>query len=282
MNNRINIVWLKRDVRLIDHPPLYRAAQEELPILLVYCFEPKLLEQPIYSPRHWRFVIQGLRDLYSQLRTIHPNNLQVVYGDFIDFLQTLQQEVTINAVYSSQETGIQWTFDRDKAVKKFLEEQSIPWTEISTDGLRRAVYNRDDWFPEWHRYMNAPLETPDYKALEFYALSTALQQQFDASTYTKSFQTAPPQFQKGGETLALPVLHSFIHQRFLNYARHISKPRESRKSCSRISPYLAWGHISVRFVYQKTQLLKKRASKRKSATILFDALGLAQSFYAEV
>ncbi len=28
-------------------PPLYRAAKEDLPILLVYCVEPALLKQPI-------------------------------------------------------------------------------------------------------------------------------------------------------------------------------------------------------------------------------------------
>jgi deoxyribodipyrimidine photo-lyase len=36
----------------------------------------------------------------------------------------------------------------------------------------------------------------------------------------------------------------------MDYHRFISKPWESRTSCSRISPYLSWGNISVRQAYQ--------------------------------
>lgn len=37
-----------------------------------------------------------------------------------------------------------------------------------------------------------------------------------------------------------------------NYSRHISKPLLSRKSCSRLSPYLSYGNISMRMLYQYT------------------------------
>ena len=33
--------------------------------------------------------------------------------------------------------------------------------------------------------------------------------------------------------------------------RHISKPGVSRRSCSRISPYLAWGNLSIRQVFHR-------------------------------
>ena len=56
--------------------------------------------------------------------------------------------------------------------------------------------------------------------------------------------------QKGGETTAWLYLKSFIKERGQHYMQHISKPQLSRKSCSRISPYLAWGNLSVRQAYQ--------------------------------
>lgn len=43
---------------------------------------------------------------------------------------------------------------------------------------------------------------------------------------------------------------SFLHERFALYAQSISKPLESRRGCSRLSPYLAWGCLSIRQVYQ--------------------------------
>jgi deoxyribodipyrimidine photo-lyase len=61
-----------------------------------------------------------------------------------------------------------------------------------------------------------------------------------------------PSFQTGGELYAWRYLDSFLKDRYINYAKHISKPALSRKGCSRISPYLSYGNISMRMVYQYT------------------------------
>jgi len=45
-------------------------------------------------------------------------------------------------------------------------------------------------------------------------------------------------------------LNSFCNDRGKNYSIHISKPLESRKSSGRISPYLAYGNITIKQVYQ--------------------------------
>ena len=56
---KINIVWFKRDLRLTDHKPLKDAEQSGLPVLLLYIFEPILINDADYSERHWRFVTQS-------------------------------------------------------------------------------------------------------------------------------------------------------------------------------------------------------------------------------
>ena len=57
-------------------------------------------------------------------------------------------------------------------------------------------------------------------------------------------------FQPAGETMAWKYLMSFSEERVKNYAYNISKPEKSRVSCSRLSPYISWGNISVRQAYQ--------------------------------
>jgi deoxyribodipyrimidine photo-lyase len=265
MKKTINIVWLKRDVRLHDHLPLHNAIEEGSPILLVYCFEPALISMPLYSKRHWKFVIEGLRDLYLQLRIQHPQNVQVVQGDFIHFLKACQKEFVIKGLYSSQESGIQWTFDRDKAVKRFLKSEQIVWQEYSTEGIRRAVFNRINWFANWFEYMHAPIPETDYKKATFVPISSPLKEKFEATSFTKQFTTSKQEmlFQTGGERLGLKILKSFLDGRYERYSYHISKPLESRKSCSRISPYLAWGHLSLRKIYQETKATQKKRSNGK-------------------
>ena len=62
--------------------------------------------------------------------------------------------------------------------------------------------------------------------------------------------------QKGGEEWAHKTLTSFFGERGKSYAYTISKPEDSRKSCSRMSPYLAWGNISIRFIYHSLKRKK--------------------------
>lgn len=63
----INVLWFKRDLRLRDHAPLQAAVVAGRPLLLVYCFEPSVMADPNYDPRHWRFVTECLADLNRQL-----------------------------------------------------------------------------------------------------------------------------------------------------------------------------------------------------------------------
>lgn len=48
----VNIVWLKRDLRLQDHEPLHKAEQASIPYIIIYLFESSIIEYPDISPRH--------------------------------------------------------------------------------------------------------------------------------------------------------------------------------------------------------------------------------------
>ena len=67
-----------------------------------------------------------------------------------------------------------------------------------------------------------------------------------------------PAFQVGGGQAAAATLEDFLARRAEGYQRHISKPVGSRRHCSRLSPYLAWGNLSIRQVHQA---LEKRQAQ---------------------
>jgi len=67
-------------------------------------------------------------------------------------------------------------------------------------------------------------------------------------------------FQKGGTTEALKYLRSFMQNRSKQYMQSISKPLASRTGCSRLSPYLAWGNLSLRQVYQAQIAARKKTA----------------------
>ena len=49
----INIVWFKRDLRFSDHEPLFLAQKEEIPVLLIYFFEPSVMNYDDSDVRHF-------------------------------------------------------------------------------------------------------------------------------------------------------------------------------------------------------------------------------------
>ena len=112
----IAIVWLKRDLRLTDHEPLFLAQQQGLPFLLVYCFEPSVMHYDDSDTRHWRFVYQSLQDMQLKLDGIHAR-IHVFHQEVVPVFQALNQQYNIKAIFSHQEIGNKITYDRDLAVK---------------------------------------------------------------------------------------------------------------------------------------------------------------------
>ena len=249
----INVVWLKRDLRLSDHEPLTQSIKSGL-TLLYYVFEPLLLEDPHYDERHWRFVWQSIQDINTQLAQ-YNSSVYVYIGDAINGLNEINNVFTINQLYSHEEVGLLSTFTRDKAVKSWCNNKNINWYETPYAGIIRGKKNRQQWDQNWNRVMRAPLSQPALSSSVF--VNTLRISELLKPTIAEKWVSNNQFMLKGGENWAYKTLHSFFNGRGKNYRFNISKPLESRTSCSRLSPYLAWGNISIRQFYQA--ILVKRS-----------------------
>jgi len=98
--------------------------------------------------------------------------------------------------------------------------------------------------------MHANMFEVNLEKLKTLDLSPLLSSVIENEIFYKSITTNHPIFQPGGEENANAYLKSFLSERKTNYSKHISKPLESRKSCSRLSPYLTWGNLSMKQIYQ--------------------------------
>ncbi|MFM8675254.1 MAG: deoxyribodipyrimidine photo-lyase, partial [Vulcanococcus sp.] len=65
----LQVVWFKRDLRVVDHAPLLEAAQRG-PVLPLYVVEPELWQQPDASARQWAFAREGLEELRLALAAL--------------------------------------------------------------------------------------------------------------------------------------------------------------------------------------------------------------------
>lgn len=251
----INVVWLKKDLRLHDHLPIYHAIESGLPTLFVFFFEPSVLALPEHSDRHWTFVRESLQELQNTLKNFNTQ-IYVFENEVITVFKKISSYYQIRAVYSHQEIGQKVTFDRDKAFAEFCKHHQIQWLEFPKDGVVRGLKNRNDWNDRWTDTMQQPIKKINLQKLKNVPLEYEVFQNYHLLPIDD--QVFTHQLQKGGERFAWRYLKNFVEERAANYTKHISKPTESRRACSRVSPYLAWGNLSIRQVYQFTSQAREK------------------------
>lgn len=243
----INIMWFKRDLRLHGNPALSAAADAGRPLLLLYLFEPSLVVHPDYDLRHWRFVWQSLQDMQARL----PKPIFIAQQEAEAVFAGLSQAFHIDTVFSHQEVGVRLTYDRDLSLADWFRQRGIKWQEVPFSGVTRGRRHRRGWREAWYKLAEQPIPANPTAQHPLVALPTALREQLQGPPLPEAWQQASPDFQVGGERMAWRYLRSFFNdERIQGYSRLISKPQASRRSCSRLSPYLAWGNISLQQAYQ--------------------------------
>ncbi|MDJ0779429.1 MAG: deoxyribodipyrimidine photo-lyase [Gammaproteobacteria bacterium] len=262
----INVAWFKRDLRLQDHAPLAAASGQSLPLLLLYVFEPELLDDEHYATRHWRFVSQSLADLDRQLEAFDVR-IGVMHGNALDCLEALHRHYAIDTLFSHEEVGLRLTWERDRAVGRWCAAHGIEWREYPVGAVTRAKPDREDWDRHWDRVMRAPLQQPALGSTRFVELPAELRFEIPADWLAEDSL-----MQAGGESRALEVLQDFYRGRGQDYHRGISRPGQSRETCSRLSPYLAWGNLSLRQAYQELLRHWRRPGWRRALAALSSRL----------
>ncbi len=241
----MQVVWFKRDLRIHDHSPL-RAAAAAGPVLALYVHEPSLLAQPEMDARHAGFLREALDDLTRSLRTLGLSLLQL-RGDMPAVLDALHRATPVSALWSHEETGTLASFARDRAVADWCRAHGVPWHESPNGGVVRRLRDRDRWSDLWlSRMTPAPLPPPAHIEAAAHPLE-GLQPTPDPVALGVAGADIAGR-QRAGRRQALAELDAFLSERLPRYRRGMSSPLSGEHDCSRLSPHLAFGTLSLREV----------------------------------
>ena len=220
---------------------------------------------PEMDRSHFDFIRESLEDLSRRLETI-GGGLAVRVGELPEVFVDITSSFNISAIYSHEETGNGFTYDRDLRVSRWVRQLGIPWSQYPQNGVVRALKSRNGWADLWQKRMTSSV-TPAPKQMkipndfDWGRLPEAEQLGLDASPKTG--------LQVGGELRAKEILDSFLTTRGCNYRKGMSSPVSAHQDCSRLSPYLAWGCISMKSVYQR--MLARQQEVREAPTGAFDS-----------
>jgi deoxyribodipyrimidine photo-lyase len=269
-----SVVWFKKDLRLTDHAPLVWAAaqarQHSGGVLALWVYEPAMWQQSDASARHLGFANECLEELQSHIAQ-HRGALLRCHGDMLAVLARLKEVLGVFELVSHEETGNGWSYARDKAVARWCHGHGIAWRQFPSNAVVRGLHSRgggrDRWSAHWAARMKdaplaapqdapwllGPLATTDARQAPQAWGDTALADSLQAmhcgaltSQHLHMPDADAPHRQKGGRSQVEGDLFSFLGHRGQNYRADMSSPLTGADSCSRLSPHLAWGTLSIK------------------------------------
>lgn len=123
MQQPVNIMWFRRDLRLNDNAALYYALKNELPVIPIFIFDTNILDDlEDKKDRRLTFIRAALLNMQEVLKQ-HNTSLQVLYDTPQNAFVQLAKQYTIQKVFANEDYE-QYAIDRDAAVSALLKKQN--------------------------------------------------------------------------------------------------------------------------------------------------------------
>jgi deoxyribodipyrimidine photo-lyase len=242
------LVWFKRDLRVHDHAPL-SVALAHTDAMGLFVIEPEWLQSPECDASHVDFALACLSELRVALaRRGLP--LLVRVGSAVHVLGQLHAERGFTHLLSHEETGSGWSYARDLQVAAWCQSTGTRWQEFTQTGVVRRLRSRSGWAQRWQARMDAPLQILEHG----FRAAVPLEQPGLPTLATLGLAPHGKTLQTAGEKAARRTLKSFLQERGFGYRKSLSSPLSAEDGCSRLSPHLAFGTLSLRTVHQATEV----------------------------
>lgn len=254
----MHLVWFRRDLRLNDNEVVTLATANNQPVLPFFIIDPWFYQQPEIGRARVKFLFQSLEDLDRNLR-VRGSQLYLFEGNSIAVLQDLTRQLLQQGhrpkLFFNRDVQVEYGIERDLALIDFYRQLRLDYHLGLNNFLQVDADRQDTWRDEYYTYLRRSLHlTPECINTQKLELNlpqltcTQLQQKYC------QFWEVDNEYFSGGETQAIATLDSFLESRFHGYHWKVSRPWLTQQGAtSHLSPHLAFGTISVRYVYQRTK-----------------------------
>ncbi|MDX2215042.1 MAG: deoxyribodipyrimidine photo-lyase [Oculatellaceae cyanobacterium bins.114] len=248
------LVWFRRDLRIVDHAPLYRAALRGS-VVPVFVLDRALLYHPETAPARVAFMLECLHSLDHDLRQ-QGGRLIIRYGDPAEILPQLVQETQADGIYAYVDFERIYGRVRDARLNRALQERhmKIRWFEPTgtTPDLIPYPRYRDLWYMQMQDDL---IPVPSRICVPESVQSEPLPNVAELGLIADD-KLIPA----GGIEPARQLLREFLDEKVDRYYWQLSYP--GAEATSGLSPYIKFGAISVRECFHTAQQLQDSKDPR--------------------
>ena len=256
------IVWFRNDLRVFNNDA-FNEATKLGNILPIFIFDKEFYKLPTSSSFHLDFLKSSLQDLTKTFSKKYNSKLNIYYGDTLEILSHLIDKFKINEVYSNIIFKNMYVTNLDKEVSFLFKEKKVNWRISNQFGVQLNHRIRDKWSYNWNKFINSE-HTGSYINCGFIK-----DDHVEDLTKIETNNIENGDIQVGGRQNAIRLLDTFLDDRSENYQQEMSSPITGEVSCSRLSPHIAYGNISITEIFKKTNdKLKSELSYTKKKSLI--------------
>ena len=240
-----SIMWFRNDLRIEDNEAFFNSLGCDS-LILVYILDRKHLEHETTSSFHMHFIRNCLESLELELKNKYNACLNIYYGDTLDILSTLISKYDITHVYSHNIFKEFYMRKLNNNCQSLFDYNNIKWRKFDQFGIQLQNRNKGSWSSDWKRFMSKKIINKHSNICKFindfrFSINEIERKRIYIDT-----------IQKGGSKIANDNMFSFLNNRGVFYRSQMSSPVTAETSCSRLSPHIAYGTISLKRIYQET------------------------------
>jgi deoxyribodipyrimidine photo-lyase len=245
----VTILWLRRDLRLADHPAMGAAVDEGEPVVPVFCFDQRLLRGRHRSGPRTQFLLECLRDLDRSLRE-RGSGLVIRYGAPERELVGLVKELPARTVHATADVG-PFARRRDERVRAALERAGAtldthpglfavddPGSIRTQAGQPYSVFT-----PFYRAWMRAPRRSPGRAPDRLPELPRRVRKGRIPKLAQLALRQEVESPAPGGERAARARVREFLERGLDRYGEE--RNALSAGATSALSPYLHFGCVSA-------------------------------------
>ena len=236
-----SLMWFRYDLRIKDNEALFEASRNHF-CLPVFILDNGYLKFETTSDFHLNFLKDSLIDLNKNLKNKFNTKLNFYSGNTIEILNFLIDKYNLNKIYSNKIFKGKYFNQLDEKIYSKLTEKGVYWEEKNQFGIQLDKRVRGKWSADWHKFMHTPIS-------RIVEPKNFLEGDCDGLNLNSNFINC----QRGGETKASDCLNTFLSNRHKNYSKKMSSPLTAEDSCSRLSPHLSFGTISIKYVIKNIE-----------------------------
>ena len=256
------IAWFRNDLRIFNNDA-FNEATKSGNILPIFIFDKEYYKLPTSSSFHLDFLKSSLEELTKTLIEKYNSKLNIYYGNTLEILGHLIDKFKINEIYSNIIFKNIYVTNLDKEVSFLLKEKNVNWRISNQFGVQLNHRIRNKWSYNWNKFINSEPISPKINC-EFIK-----DDHVQDLTKIETNNIGDGDIQAGGRKNAIELLDTFLNDRSENYQHEMSSPITGEVSCSRLSPHIAFGNISITEIFKKTNdKLKSELSYTKKKSLI--------------